>query len=105
MTIIKYLRVGGVISMGFDSSGEYLLVISHSGRGVFSTKTWERIARDIELAYPEHGHGRGIGPIDGMSIAITEKNYETDELRVTTPDGLSRLEYDGGTITISAIQE
>lgn len=105
MTIVKYLHVGGVIAMGFDPSGEYLLVISHSGRGVFSTRTWERIARDTELAYPEHGRGRGIGPIAVMSIDITEKNYDTDELHVTTPDGILRLDYDSGTITISTIQE
>jgi hypothetical protein len=105
MTILKYLHVGGVIAMGFDPTGEYLLVISHSGRGVFSTKKWERIARDTELAYPEHGRGLGIGPINGISIEITEKNYDTEELHVTTPNGLLRLDYDSGTITISVIQE
>lgn len=105
MTIVKYLHVGGVIAMGFDPSGEYLLVISHSGRGVFSTKTWERIARDTELDYPVRGRGEGIGPIDGTYIEITEKNYDTDELHVATPDGLLRLDYDSGTITISMIHE
>jgi hypothetical protein len=49
--------------MGFDASGEYLLTISHSGRGVFSTRTWERVSRDPELVYPEGGFGLGIGPI------------------------------------------
>ena len=32
--------------MGLDESGQYLLTVSHSGRAVFSTRTWERIARD-----------------------------------------------------------
>ena len=105
MTVVKYLHVGGVIAMGFDPTGEYLLVISHSGRGVFSTKTWERVSRDTELAYPENGHGIGLGPIDGMSIEITEKNYDTDELAVTTPDGLVRLDYESGIITVSTIQD
>ena len=105
MTQVKYLHVGGVTAMGFDPTGEYLLVISHSGRGVFSTKTWERIARDTELAYPEHGRGVGIGPIDGTSVEITEQNYDTEELHVATPDGLFRLDYDSGTITISMIHE
>ena len=105
MTIVKYLHVGGVVAMGFDPTGEYLLVISHSGRGVFSTKTWELLARDTELACPEHGRGLGIGPINGTSIDVTEKNYDTDELHVTTPDRLLRLDYDSGTITISMIQK
>lgn len=105
MAVVKYLDVGGVIAMGFDPTGEYLLVISHSGRGVFSTKTWDRVARDTELAYPEDGRGVGIGPIDGMSVEITEKNYDTDELSVTTPDDLTRLDYDNGTITVSSVQD
>jgi hypothetical protein len=87
--------------MGFDPSGEYLLTISHAGRGVFSTRTWERVARDRALAYPENGRGVGIGPIVGVSIAVTEMNYETEKLALTSPDGTMSLEYDSGTITLS----
>ena len=50
---MQYLHVGGLVAMGFDASGNYLLTISHAGRGVFSTRTWERVARDPELAYPK----------------------------------------------------
>jgi hypothetical protein len=104
MPVEKYIHVGGVIAMGFDPSGEYLLVISHTGRGVFSTKTWQRVARDEELAYPQGGRAIGIGPIEGMSIEITEKDYDTEQLQVTSPDGLISLDYDSGTITVSAAQ-
>src|SRR5689334_17529198 len=65
-TTLHCLHVGGLIAMGFDPSGEYLLTISHAGRGVFSTRTWERVARDSALAYPADGHGVGIGPIAGV---------------------------------------
>ena len=30
----RHLFVGGLVAMGFDSAGKYLLTISHSGRGV-----------------------------------------------------------------------
>ena len=102
---VKYVHVGGVIAMGFDPCGDYLLVISHSGRGVFSTKTWGCVARDAEHTYPENGHGVGLGPIDGMPVKVTEMNYDTNELQVTTPDGLFRLDYDSGTITISPVHD
>jgi len=59
-----FLLIGGLVAVGFDPTGEYLLVISHSGRGVFSIKTWTRVARDVELSYPESGIGVGIGPIE-----------------------------------------
>ena len=87
--------------MGFDASGDFLLTISHSGRGVFSTRTWERIARDPTLAYAENGFALGIGPIAGVSIAVKEKNYTTDELKLTTPDGKVSLEYETGMIAVS----
>ena len=52
-----YLHMGGLVAAGFDPSGAYLLTITHSGRGVFSTQTWERVARNTELAYPEAALG------------------------------------------------
>lgn len=95
-----YLHVGGVVAMGFALDGEYLLVVSHSGRGVFCTRTWERVARDLELEYPEDGCGIGIGPIDGMKVAVTEIDYDTEKLSLKSPDGLLTLDYESGTITI-----
>lgn len=87
--------------MGFDQSGDFLLTVSHSGRGVFSTRTWERVARDPTLAYPQAGIAIGIGPIAATPIAVTEKNYDTDKLKITSPDGRLTLDYDGGVSTVS----
>lgn len=101
MNILKHLHVGGVIAMGFDPSGGYLLVVSHSGRGVFSTKTWERVARDRNPAFPGDDFDIGIGPIAGRSVEMTEIDYHTGELRVIAPDGVMKAEYDCGTITVS----
>ena len=93
MTEIRYLHVGGVVAMGFDSSSEYLLVISHSGRGVFST-------RDTQAAYPDDGCGIGIGPIEGVRVVVTEIDFDTGRLLLSSSDGSISLEYECGTITV-----
>jgi hypothetical protein len=96
-----YLHIGGVVAVGFDPSGQYLLVITHSGRGVFSTRTWERVARNTELAYPEGGVGIGIGPLDGQPMAVTEMDYDAGEMRVVSPDGRFVLECESSGIAVS----
>jgi hypothetical protein len=96
----RYLHIGGWVAVGFDASGSYLLTITHSGRGVFSTRTWERLARSTELAYPDGGVGVGIGPIDGQPIPITEMNYDTGEMRVVGPGGRFILECESSGIAV-----
>ncbi len=101
----KHLHIGGLVAAGFDPTGAYLLTVSHDGRGVFSTDTWERIARDSALAYPTDGRAFGIGPIEGLSISISEINYDTGELRLSSPDGINNLEYNSGTLTVTNERE
>ncbi len=96
----RYLHIGGLVAVGFDPSGSYLLVITHSGRGVFSTGTWERVARSTELAYPVGGVGVGIGPIAGQAIPITEMNYDIGEMRVVGPGGRFILECESSGIAV-----
>lgn len=86
----RYLKLGGLVAVGFDQTGEYLLTVSHSGRGVFSTKSWRRVAREYELAYPDDGFATGIGPIadQRLPVAALDSNHEID---VNTPDGRFRL--------------
>jgi hypothetical protein len=84
--MIHFLHIGGLLAVGFDPTGSYLLTITHSGRGVFRTDTWERVARDYELAYPINGHGIGIGPIDAQIIAVKELDSEHD-ISVCNPAG------------------
>lgn len=86
----NFLLVGGLVAVGFDRAGQYILTVSHSGRGVFSTRTWTRVARDPKLAYPEDGFAVGIGPIDGEKIAVAELDSD-HEIDVDTPDGSYRL--------------
>src|SRR5262245_21419165 len=99
----KHLFIGGLVAAGFDSSGQYLLTVSHSGRGVFSTATWERVARDTALAYPEVGVAVGNGPLDGVSVPVREIDYATGLLRFASPDGRLSFDYEDGTLTITNV--
>jgi hypothetical protein len=98
----RHLIVGGLVAVGFDQTGSYLLTVSHSGRGVFSTTTWERVARDYALAYPEAGTAVGIGPIAGKTIPVATLDSE-DGITITSPDHgyILRCESDGIEITKS----
>ena len=88
------------MAVGFDASGSYLLTISHSGRGVYRTDKWERIARDYQLAYPEDGVGTGIGPIAGLKVPITEMDYDTGKFNVVSPNGKVTLECESSGIAV-----
>lgn len=99
-----HLFVGGLVAAGFDPSGQYLLTVSHAGRGVFSIGSWQRVVRDFERAYPENGHAVGIGPIEGIVVPISELNYDTGHLHFASPDGKYSFEYEEGTITVTDTQ-
>jgi hypothetical protein len=101
MTYPKHLFVGGLVAMGFDPSGKFLLTVTHSGRGVFATETWERVARDPTLAYPDAGKVVGIGPIDGQVIDVQERDERRDQIIMQSPDGRFRLLGDSEGITVS----
>ena len=96
----RHIAIGGMVAGGFDSVGRYLLTVSHSGRGVFDTETWQRIARDPFPTYPEKGEILGIGPLTGMRIPIFEMNYDTETLAFASPDGSILVSYSEGTMTI-----
>jgi hypothetical protein len=100
----RYLLVGGLVAMGFDATGKFLLTISHSGRGVFSTETWERVARGPTLCYPNDGKSFGIGPLDGQVVEVIERDEMRDQIEMTSPDGRHRLigESDGITVILAS---
>lgn len=80
------IAIGGLVAAGFDPTSRFLLTVTHSGRGVFLMPTWERVARDYELAYPEGGNAIGIGPIAGMVIPVVEFDSDHDAILIS-PDG------------------
>ena len=98
-----FLHIGGLVAAGFDPTGAYLLAISHSGRDVFSMRTWTTIARDVELSYPVSGVGVGIGPIKDQRIAVTEMPFEIGSFNLVSPDGRFILlcESDGITVSVA----
>jgi hypothetical protein len=96
----KYLHIGGLIAVGFDPNGSYLLTVTHSGRGVFSTTTWERIARDYSVVYPDGDSSIGIGPLAEQTILVTEMNYQTGAMHLKSPDGAITLHCESGGITV-----
>jgi hypothetical protein len=99
------LHVGGLVAVGFDPTGRYLLTVSHAGRGVFDTLTWHRVARDASLAYPVDGVAVGIGPIDGQRIPVTEISYENGTLQVISPNGNFSLAYESGVIAVDPMKK
>lgn len=94
-----FLLVGGLVAVGFDRTGQYMLTVSHSGRGIFSTKTWARVSRDPVLAYPEDGVAVGIGPIQDEKIAVAELDSD-HEIDVETPDGRYKLHCAGDGVRV-----
>ena len=94
------LHVGGVVAIGFDPTGRYVLVVSHSGRGVFDSQTWTRVARDLSLAYPEDGAVVGIGPLAGQRLKVSEINYDDGTLHIISPRGDYAMSYSEGMIEV-----
>src|SRR5579884_2349605 len=71
---LAYWPVGGLICVGYAADSDLLLVITHSGRGVFDCARNEKVARDYDALYehidPVHLTAKGIGPLTGESIRI-----------------------------------
>ncbi len=101
MGMTRGILMGGLVAAAFDPSGDYLLTVSHSGRGVFSTQTWERLARDYALAYPENGVAIGIGPIAGLALPVVELDSDHDAW-ITSPDGSVKLLLSSSYIEITS---
>ncbi len=68
---------------------------------MFSTESWERVARDTSDAYPIDGKAVGIGPIDGEIIVVEERDERRERIEMQLPDGRFHLtgESDGITVT------
>jgi len=98
----KTFWIGGMVAGGFDVSGRYLLTVSHSGRGLYETSTWEKIVRDYDEAYPENGCVLGIGPMADELIPVTEMDYDTGIIAFINADDTLRVHYSEGTMTVES---
>jgi len=66
--------IGGLISVGFGSDDTWLLVTSHQGRGVFNSRTGERVARDAGIGDWEDPFtlsAQGIGPLEAQTVRMS----------------------------------
>jgi hypothetical protein len=66
------VHAGGVTAVGIDPSSKYLVVVSHSGRGVFLLSDGCRVARDytVEGEWYIGTKCQGIGPLEGVVVRI-----------------------------------
>ena len=67
--------IGGLTDVGESLAGDYLLVVSHQGRGVYDLTSGERIARDRDLVRESDRDDQahtvaGIGPIEGTMFVL-----------------------------------
>jgi hypothetical protein len=70
---VATLHVGGLIAVGFDDTGRYLLLCSLSGRGLYDSLAARLDARDRTQPYPidfQRLEAEGIGPCAGARIRI-----------------------------------
>lgn len=96
----RHIIIGGLIAMGVDSTEEYLLTVSHSGRGLFSLETLEKIARSEETIYPENGFIGGIGSVSSETIRVIERNETIDVIELELPDKNLVLTGEADSITV-----
>ena len=67
--------VGGLTGVGIAEGTDWLLVVSHQGRGVFDLRSGERVARDDsspdESWYDRYrSRATGIGPLSDQTIRL-----------------------------------
>ncbi|WP_138223354.1 hypothetical protein [Nibricoccus aquaticus] len=96
-----HLMIGGLVAMGFDASGRSLLTVSHSGRAVFAVETWQRVAHDTALAYPDEGVAIGIGPIEGKQVAVLSRDENKERIEMHSPEGSLHLVGESDGISVS----
>jgi len=94
------VAMGSVIAIGFDSNIKYLLVVSRSGRYVYTLDTLDRVTRDYSSALPNKGCIEGVGPLSGQSIKVTELTSSSRELQLRSADEKYLVHYQPGTLTL-----
>ncbi len=85
------IAVGGLREVGYNNNEEYLVVLSSNGRGIFSCKTGQKVARDYDDYYMEkydsdNGIVEGFDCLKGEKIVCCGLEFE-DFLKKETSDG------------------
>ncbi len=90
---------GGLVGLAINSEEKYLLVVTHSGRGVYDLNSGDRIARDYEVIYPNNSKIDGIPPFSQKSIQLNEYDFEND-LVFHSPSGKLKITGESDNITV-----
>ena len=93
------LHIGGLVALAFAGADHYLLVVTHSGRGVFDLDSGECVARDRTVLYPQEGSIAGLGPLQGEPITVAEYNFE-DDLVLESENGRYRVVGDSSFLVV-----
>jgi len=76
--------MGGLTEIGIDSSSQFVLAISHGGRGLLRLVDGERVARDYSETSgpwyrPDQCEADGIGPCSEEVFSICGLHHEPEE--------------------------
>ena len=87
--------IGGLIQVGFSPQSDYLLIVSHQGRGVFDCISGQKIARDTNGDWWQYFDettliAEGIGNLTGQKILTA--GLFGGNLPMTTADGWKLFE-------------
>jgi len=93
-SVIGSSAVGGLTAVGFVPGTDDLLVVSRQGRGLFDTRTGEKLSRDYEEFFENRDQSNltapGIGRASGSIVPLAG----------LYGGGLSRVTSDGWTIEV-----
>ena len=98
--LVKTVAVGGLVNIGFVENSNLLLVVSHSGQGIFDCLTGEKIARNYddfwEFFDAETGQVKGFDILESQIIQ-THGLIGEDKLLAETTDGWAlQVKGEGG---------
>lgn len=81
------VMAGGLVGVGFGHDSDFLLIVTHDGRGVVDCATGLKIARDRAAVYPDEQtlEIEGVGPLTGLTIRVA--GIFGGALCTRTPDG------------------
>lgn len=68
--------VGGLLNVGFISDTDYLIVVSHNGRGIFECSSGKKVARDHGDYWEFFNEKTGI--VDGFDFLSDKKFKQAD---------------------------
>ncbi len=101
---VKNISVGGLINIGFISNSDFLIVVSHNGRGIFDCSNGEKLARDyaeiLNVFDDETGIVDGFDFLSGQKIQ-TNGLFAGDKLTKETQDDWT-LELENEEIILSS---